>query len=208
MLKRIAILLAVILVLGGAGGVYYFGFCKTAVSTAKAPAPLWKLPSYNFVDQNGKTVSSCDLTGHIYVADFFFTRCPGVCLILSDKMQKLQDIYKGKNDVKLISFSVDPAEDKVDALKDYANRYNVDDAQWHFLTGQPDSIYKIEVKGFKQDVLQNINGAEQYNHSYMMVLVDKEGRVRKCYDGTNSTTLNAITNDINLLEKEKLLADK
>jgi len=207
MLKRFLIL-AVVVVLVGGGGIYYFGFCKGSKLTAQAPRPLWKLPYYKFIDQNGKSVSSNDLKGHIYVSDFFFTRCPGVCLVLSNEMQKLQDIYKGNNDVKLLSFTVDPAEDSVPVLKDYAGRYTTHADQWHFLTGNPDSIYKAEVEGFKLPVLQNINGAEQYNHSYMLILVDANGQVRKLYDGTNPTTLSAITNDISLLEKENLTAEK
>jgi protein SCO1 len=208
MLRRVLVICLVVIALLGAGGIYYFGFCKGLNTELSSLKPLWKIPSYKFINQEGKIVSSNDLKGHIYVSDFFFTRCPGVCLVLSGDMQKLQDIYRGKQDVKLVSFSVDPAEDSVPVLKDYAGRYNADANQWYFLTGKPDSIYKTEVEGFKQDIVESINGTEQYNHSYMMVLVDGNGEVRKLYDGTNPTTLGAITKDISLLEKENFLASK
>jgi protein SCO1 len=183
---------------------YFFGFGGKGERAAPKELPkLWQLPYYSFTNQNGETITSDDLKGYMYVADFFFTTCPGVCPKLSADLEKIQRDYHEKQELKLVSFTVDPMRDSVPVLKRYSIKYHADPQRWYFLTGNRDSIYKLGENGFKLPIVQDDNGQEQFTHSEKLVLVDGNGFVRKWYDGTDAGKVDSLISDIELLSIEK-----
>ena len=92
---------------------------------------------FNLLNQNGDTITQKDYENKIYVADFFFTTCPGICPKLTKNMNSLQESYKDDADIMLLSHSVMPWHDTVEILAEYAkNNTGV------FGTSQkPDGIY-------------------------------------------------------------------
>jgi protein SCO1/2 len=203
MAKRIIAISLIILV---PVGFYYFffGFGRKGEQTAPKELPkLWQLPYYSFTNQNRETITSDDLKGYMYVADFFFTNCPGPCPTLSKDLEEIQQDFHDKLELKLVSFTVDPMRDSVPVLKRYSIKYHADPQRWYFLTGNRDSIYKLGESGFKLPIVQDDNGQEQFNHSEKLVLVDGNGFVRKWYDGTNPAEVDSLINDIALLSIEK-----
>jgi protein SCO1 len=183
---------------------YFFGFGGKGERTAPQELPkLWQLPYYSLTNQNGETVTSDDLKGYMYVADFFFTSCPGVCPKLSADLEKIQQTFHDKPELKLVSFTVDPMRDSVSVLKRYSIKYHADPQRWYFLTGNRDSIYKLGENGFKLPIVQDDNGQEQFTHSEKLVLVDGDGFVRKWYDGTDAAKVDSLMSDIELLGIEK-----
>jgi len=203
MAKRI-IAISLIILVPAAFYYYFFGFGGKGEREAPKELPkLWQIPYYSFTNQNGEKITSDDLKGYIYVADFFFTSCPGFCPKLSADFEKVQQAFHDKPEVKLVSFTVDPIRDSVPVLKKYSIKYHADPTRWYFLTGNRDSIYKLGEGGFKLPIVQDDAGQEQFTHSEKLVLVDGNGIVRKWYDGTNPLKVDTLMRDIELLDIEK-----
>ncbi|HAX41348.1 MAG TPA: SCO family protein, partial [Solibacterales bacterium] len=63
------------------------------------------------------------LEGNVWVADFFFTTCNGPCPRMSVQMREVQQATLDLNDIRLLSFTIDPANDTPEVLTAYARRY-------------------------------------------------------------------------------------
>src|SRR5271154_3164980 len=114
--------------------------------------PTLKAPDFSFPERSGKIFSSSELEGKVWVVDFIFTHCAGSCPLLSQQMKFLQQEWKGNEDFKLVTFTVDPERDPVVVLKKYAEDLQADPNQWFFLTGKKDDLYKTIRDGFKAAV--------------------------------------------------------
>ncbi len=153
------------------------------------------VPHFALTDQRGTTMTSADLQGKIWVADFIFTRCVAACPLMMDKMAKLQEEFAEEN-VYFVSVSVDPEYDTPEVLFRYADRFGVDHNKWHLLTGEQDTIYQLSHKGF------NLAVGEQKSeilHSSRFVLVDHQGQIRGYYDSNESEALKKLRQDIKTL---------
>jgi protein SCO1 len=164
--------------------------CRTEPELPK----LYPVPDFSLTDQTDETVTLRELKGKVWVADFIFTNCGGTCPIMTDKMQKLQEVLPA--DVRMVSFTVDPARDTPKALAAYAAEHGASRDRWLFLTGEKQALYDICVKGFKLPV-DEAGGtpAEPIAHSTRFVLVDKEGDVRGYYGGTEDAELARLASD-------------
>ena len=155
----------------------------------KPPPVLGALPEFSLVDPHGKPFGSADLHGQVYVASFFFTRCPSVCPLLMMRMKQLQDRFRndGIRGIRLISITVDPANDSPDVLRDAEPRYGVDETRWTLLTGPPDRVRALCVDGFHVPGFeQAYRGEGDIPHTTKVVLVDQQGRIRGYYDTDES----------------------
>ena len=56
--------------------------------TEKGDTVWHTLPPFSFTDQNGNSFGSTQLKGKIFVAEFFFTRCPTICPIMMENLKK------------------------------------------------------------------------------------------------------------------------
>ncbi|MCB9475365.1 MAG: SCO family protein [Deltaproteobacteria bacterium] len=149
------------------------------------PPVIAPVPTFSLTNQNGEKFGSDDLRGDIYVANFIFTRCKGVCPELSRGMAELQERYaREERPMKLVSFSVDPTYDSPEKLAEYAKRYNADPARWNFLTGDEATVRELLVKGFGQylgEKTVNTDNLVDIAHSERFVLVDYDGNIRGHY---------------------------
>lgn len=166
---------------------------------------LWhKISNFTFTNQLGKAVYADDVKGKILVVDYFFTRCPNPCPILTRNMKKMQDAFlKTDSLVHFISFSVDPERDSVQVLKRYADKYQVRHNNWWFLTGDKKTIYDLAFNEFKAAI---VNGGEvdtAFLHTSKFYLLDKDRVIRGWYDGTDTVALAKMARDIGLLFLEK-----
>lgn len=183
-MKRLAILVAIVL----------------AGCTSPRPIPTYSaVPDFSLTERSNRTINRKDLDGKVWVADFIFTHCGGICPAMSSNMEKLQTLLP--KEVMLVSFSVDPANDTPDVLSEYAQRYNADPARWLFLTGDPAALQKLSINGFKL-ALDATSGteAEPITHSSRFALVDRQGNIRGYYGMEDADTLDRIAADVkNLL---------
>lgn len=163
------------------------------------------VPSFSFQDQEGKVITQKDLVGKVYVAEYFFTTCRGICPKLNNNMKKIVADFANEPDIRFCSYTVDPETDSVARMKHYADSLGADPQKWFFLTGRKDSLYHLARSGYLLDDPKNnaININEQFLHTQFLALVDKGGRVRKIYDGLKKDELNELEKDINTLLKEK-----
>lgn len=144
-----------------------------------------KIADFSFQNQNNITITQKDYENTIYVADFFFTTCPTICPIMTDNMVWLQDKIKDMSNVKLLSFSVTPDIDTPEVLRKYADEKGVIDSKWNMVTGDKKAIYYLARQSFL--AVKTETSGELYDmvHTENFILVDKNGRIRGFYDGTN-----------------------
>ncbi|MCP2041995.1 SCO family protein [Pontibacter sp. HSC-36F09] len=160
-----------------------------------------QVPVFEFTSQQGQTISQNELDGKIYVADFFFATCPDICKEMSSQMVRVQEAFQDEEQVKLVSFSVNPEHDTPEVLREYGERYNADPAKWYFLTGDRDKIYNLAQKGFYLPVMK-VEGQQDFIHSEKFMLVDKDRYVRGIYDGTDKEDVDRLILEIKVLLDE------
>ena len=160
------------------------------------------IPNFKFINQNGDTVTNADFEGKIYVADFFFTHCPTICPKVTAQMLRVHDQFKDSSMVLLLSHSIDPKNDTICRLNEYAGKLGVVAPKWHFVTGEKDSIYSIADDYFSI-AKENPNSPGGFDHSGRLILVDKKRHVRSFCDGTDAKDVDRFMDDIRILLKEK-----
>jgi protein SCO1/2 len=187
-------------------GVFYFALTKFVPGYGEPTLPVLSyVPHFSFDNQEGKLITEKDLAGKVYVAEYFFTTCKGICPKLNTNMKKLSGDYAREPDFRLVSYTVDPETDSVARMKRYADSLGADAQKWFFLTGRKDSLYHLARNGYLLDDPKNnaLNIDEQFLHTQFLALVDKGGRVRKIYDGLKKDELDELEKDITILLKEK-----
>ena len=166
--------------------------------------PLGYVESFAFTNQDGKTITQKDVAGKIYVANYFFTTCKGICPRMNNNMRKVYDRFKNEPGFLILSHTCDPATDSVARLKRYADSMGVSTDRWMFLTGRKDSLYYMARLSYKIDDpannLRDINS--DFLHTQFFALVDKKGEVKKVYDGLKESELTSMIGDIKKLLKE------
>ncbi|TVZ27001.1 protein SCO1/2 [Gillisia sp. Hel_I_86] len=141
-----------------------------------------KVPDFQFVNQNGDTISNKDYLGKVYVIEFFFTTCPSICPIMNKNLLEVEKEVGGNKDFGIVSITIDPQYDTSEVLKQYAEKYGIDNPNWNFLTGDREDIYTLANKGFGIFANEDQEVPGGFAHSGMFALIDREGYVRSRAD--------------------------
>lgn len=166
-------------------------------------ATIHTIDTFALNDQLGNIITKDSLDGYVYVANFFFTTCPGICPKMVGNLQILQNIFANNNQLKLVSFSVMPWVDSVARLKEYGELHNIHPVKWYLLTGSKDRIYDLGRKSyFAEKGLGLLKDNDEFLHTETMLLIDKKGRIRGIYNATQKPDIERVTEDINTLLKE------
>jgi len=197
------------------GGVLLIGAATWLVIRYRAASAvpdlpvIGRVPDFSLIDSGGRPLSQAQLAGGVWVADFIFTHCPDVCPVLSAQMAKLQHALAeaGADSVRLVSFSVDPANDTPEVLREYAQRFGAQPGRWLFVTGERDALYTLIGQGFHLAVAarpesENRDGSGLITHSDRFVLVDRNLQIRGYYHGTDQESVQKLLRDIDALRKE------
>jgi protein SCO1/2 len=161
------------------------------------------VPAFNFIDQEGKHIQQSNVSNKIYVADFFFTKCTGICPKMTNNMSKVSDAFAADKDVMILSHSVTPEKDTVSVLKNYAMAKNITNPNWHLLTGEKTEIYSIARNGYFADRRTGYNkDTSEFLHTENFILVDKQRRIRGIYNGTIELEVEQLIKHIRLLKEE------
>jgi protein SCO1/2 len=190
---------------------FYFALVKWVPGFGKSELPVLSyVPPFAFDNQDGQTITNRDVAGKVYVAEYFFTTCKGICPKLNTNMKKLAQDYAGEPDFRILSYTVDPETDSVARMKHYADSLGADPHRWWFLTGRKDSLYHLARNGYLLDDPKNnaLNIGEQFLHTQFWALVDRGGRVRKIYDGLKKDEVQELETDITGLLKESPAAPR
>ncbi len=154
---------------------------------AEKPDPKLPVPDFTLTDQFGKPYGTEQLAGKIWIVDFIFTRCAGTCPLMSHGMLELQNAlanHPRRDDIRLVSISVDPSHDTPEVLAHYAESYNAQPELWRFLTGGREEIWQLVGQGFRETVFDNVdNEAMPIGHSSNFILIDRQQRIRGYFSG-------------------------
>lgn len=173
--------------------------------TQKSKDSLHRIPFFKLTDQNGTLVSTEDVKGKIYLANFFFTSCKGICPKMTQNIKKVYDHFQGNDQVAFLSYSVTPEIDSIAKLRQFASANGIKGTQWHLLTGNVTEIYNLARKGYFVEEADGLSkDSTEFLHTENIVLVDGDGHLRGLYNGTLPVEAERMITDINLLLKEDI----
>ncbi|HEU0111099.1 MAG TPA: SCO family protein [Flavisolibacter sp.] len=176
---------------------YEHGFTKLPVLGPEHHS----IADYQLVNQYGATTSIKDWNDKIVVANLFFTHCPVVCPKMIRNLKKVQQLYAGDEELMINSFTVDPERDSVGQLLEYATRMDIQ-KNWQLITGSKKDIYKLARKSFLVVATDGDGGPDDFIHSELLILIDKQKRIRGFYNGTVSGEVDDLLRDINRLKRK------
>jgi protein SCO1/2 len=162
-----------------------------------------QLVDFSLTDRTGRTVARPEMDGKILVVDFLYTSCSLTCPVVNRCMAQIQELTTNQPDVKLVSLTVDPRDDTVDALEKYGERFGADTNRWLLLTGDKTTLYDLIGNSF---LAQDLNDPFNYMpgnfvHTERIALVDSHGKLRGFFDGLNENTAAAVVEEIKNLRK-------
>jgi protein SCO1/2 len=168
-------------------------------SAKREPLPSYgAVPDFQLTAQDGQAFDSKTLNGKVWVADFFFTTCPGPCPRMTSQMHEVQQSVAKNRDVKLVSFTIDPWHDTPPVLADYAKIHGASPGRWYFLTGPQPTLQMLDKEAFK---LGDVDG--KLMHSTRFVLVDRQAQIRGYYDTSEPDSISRLVSDIESLTRER-----
>ncbi len=181
------------------------------VGPTEADTIYYQVPEWEFTTQDDTLLSSEELQGRITLVNFFFTTCPSICPAMNYNVKQVQDRFKGYENFRIASFTVNPEHDTVEVLKKYENKIGAIPGIWYFLTGNRDEIYQTARDHFLS-AMEDSTADGGFLHSENLVLVDWEGRIRSgkddfgnlkgVYNGLNPDEINTLKDDIKVLIAE------
>ena len=161
-----------------------------------------KAPDFLLTNQDSILISNEDMIGKVYVLEFFFTRCPDICIEMNQNMKLLDEEFGDSNDFGIISITIDPNNDTPSILKKYSEALDVKSQNWHFLTGEKDYIYDLANIGFNIFANQNSNFIGGFEHQGYFALIDKDGYIRSRKDSFGNPIMYYLgINDINAIQQ-------
>lgn len=189
---------------GRAAAVFFLAALMAPLSGCRKELPVYStVPAFTLTDHHGTPFGSEQLKGKPWVANFIFTRCPTICPAFTAKMERVQkQVIEEELDVRLVSFSVDPAHDTPEVLATYAKEHGATES-WHFLTGDPQAIQDAVVRGLKiaaQPVGPDDDLASVFHGSHF-VLVDADLRIRGYYESGDKERVEALHRDLATLAR-------
>lgn len=158
---------------------------------------------FSFVSQDSTQVTEKTFDNRLYVADFIFLSCTSICPVMTHEMEKVYDVYKTNPNVLFLSHTIDPENDTIPRLKEFANALGIDDHKWFFVTGNKDSIYSMAENSYYATAYPDKNTPGSYIHSGGLLLVDIHKHIRGVYDGTNPKETERLIADIKTLLNEQ-----
>ena len=209
---------------------YLFVFSDYNFSDSKLAVINPSVPDFSFVSQDSQPFTQKNIENKVYVAEYFFTTCKGICPKMNANMRRVYDAYKDEKEFLIVSHTCMPETDSVAVLKAYEGRmlngvlvknedgsYKINGQQaqnysgaktnWYFVTGDKTELYKMARQGYmidngRPDSTQRIEN--QFLHSQFFALVDRYRRVRGIYDGLKEDELQKLLVDIRSLLKERI----
>lgn len=165
------------------------------------------ISDFSFLNQLGDTIRKKDVSGKIFVTDYFFTTCGGICPKMTTQLQRVHQEFLDDPNFMILSHTVNPKIDTVEVMYNYAERFNADHDKWWFLTGSKEDLYIMARKSYlvvpdKADPNFDHGDESDFIHTENFVLIDPDGRIRGMYDGTNEAEVSEMIRDVYDLKKE------
>ncbi|MCW3089207.1 MAG: hypothetical protein JWP81_276 [Ferruginibacter sp.] len=211
---------------------FIYFFSQDDFAQSSLPVINNNIQPFSFTNQNGKAITDRDIEGKVYVTEYFFTTCKGICPKMNANMRRVYDTYKGDSSFMIISHTCMPETDSVPLLKKYEQKmvggkllktedgsYKIEydsthsgqqaftNTSWNFVTGDKAALYKMARQSYMIDNNKpedtTANINDQFIHTQFFALVDKKSRVRGIYDGLKEDEIQKLLKDIKQVLKEK-----
>jgi len=146
-----------------------------------------------------------DYEGKVMLVGYVYTHCPDICPLITYNMKDIQNEFQEGKNLLFVSVSFDPDRDTPEVLFDYASNYNLNQENWQLLTGNKsivdELLSKLNIGTVKTPTRFTESGTPIYfiDHTDRVTLIDKKGRIRRHYLGSELDT------DIVVKDIEKLL---
>lgn len=161
-----------------------------------------QIPEFSFVNQFGDSITQKKFDSKIYIADFFFTTCPGICPVMTKQLKRVQSAFEQDEEkILILSHTVDPETDSIPRLLEYGKEQGANFNTWDFVTGSKKKLYKMAEK-YLVVANEDPNTEIHFVHSDKLVLIDKQKRIRGMYSGIDSLEVNKLIQDIKTLKQE------
>jgi protein SCO1/2 len=212
-------------------GYFTYLYFTGDISQSSLPVINDNIQPFSFTNQNNKTITQRNVDGKVYVTEFFFTSCKGICPKMNTNMRRVYDVFKNEPNFAIISHTCMPETDSVPELKKYEQKMllgklikteqgtykiendstlhesiNPQNAPWYFVTGDKSSLYKAARYSYLLDNNKTedttVKMENQFIHTQLFALVDKQARVRAIYDGLKEDEIQKLITDIRSLLKE------
>ena len=148
---------------------------------------------FHLTERSGQPFFSRNLTGQVWIANFFFTSCPGICQKQNAYLRNLRK-RKGSQAPLIVSITTDPVNDTPETLRRFADQQEADE-RWLFCTGPELLIERISSEFF------NAHASEEH-HSSLLFVIDRWGKVRGSFDWQDPTAEQQMLELIEKLEAE------
>lgn len=161
------------------------------------------IDNFTFLNQDSNLITQSVFDNKIHVANFIFTTCGSICPVMTNNLKIVGNQFLLDTSVVLLSYSVTPWIDKPYVLKNYKQKNNITNSNWHFLTGDRARIYKLARQSyFAEENIGFSKDSSEFLHTEHVMLVDKTGRIRGVYNGTLILEMQQLAEDIRRLQNE------
>ena len=183
----------------------FYGVLMYTTDFAKVKLPVLNtVQPFSFLKQDSSMVSQQETQGRVYVAEYFFTSCKGICPKMNKNMKAIYEKFKTDSNFLVISHTVNPEVDSLPVMRHYADSMRANSKNWWFVTGSKEALYKAARESYMLDDPKNNskNIDDQFLHTQFFTLVDRLGRVRGVYDGIKKDEIEQLIHDISELIAE------
>ena len=157
---------------------------------------------FSYLNQDSVMIKSDDLKGKVWISSFFFTHCPTICPPMTAQMMRLNnDLNDLKDEIIFMSFSIDPERDTPSRLREYREKYSIKADNWYHFTGNEAATHRLGVESFLVHAGKDDTQPGGYAHGDIFTLVDKKGRGRGIYHGTDIGDVDQLEKDVRKLLK-------
>lgn len=163
---------------------------------------------YELINQHDTYVTfPGEFAGNVLIVGYVYTNCPDICPVITYNMRDLQRAFADEENFSLVSISFDPERDTPDILFEYAEGYNLNQSNWHLLTGEKNNVdsvlEKLGIATVKTPTRFTGDNTPIYfiDHTDKVTLIDREGKVRNHYLGSELKTDEAIEDIKKLLSE-------
>ncbi len=174
--------------------------------------PLGSAADGEVLDSSGQSRRLHDYLGDkITVLSFIFTRCNDVngCPLATFVMKGVQQTVMAapalKNNVRVVSFSFDPAYDTPEVLRSYGEHFRDPGFDWQFLTTAGDAELAAILDAYGQWVIKDYDSEGNFlgtmSHVLRVYLIDRDKRIRNIYS-TSYLHADTLRSDIATLLQE------
>ena len=128
------------LVIGISAGVFYLKVIRPG--NTELPTDVVMKTAFN------EDFSFAELPKKARLIEFMYTNCPDICPVTTLEMSRLRNQLEDEGvfgeKVEFVTITINPRDDTLEVLKDYAGRFEVtSDNGWFFLRGSDEDTKKI-----------------------------------------------------------------